>query len=431
MRISQPLEEKFAIFCLLFFTRTLEFNSLFVAPEGVASIAETSDTNPFVPVFQLLQHSIFLITLFLLAVRWKSTLLALSRNKFLVLLIILFLASFLWSGYPELTLRRSIALVQTSAFGLYFAARYTIREQLKLLAWAFALFMLINILFTLAVPRQGIEYGKHAGALRGAIEQKNFFGRLMVLGTLVFRMMVPETKRELLLARVGVCLAFVLVLLSTSKTALFAAICLLFILFPLYRTLRWPVRSAALVQTLCLLILGGAAMIIAGNLESLAAAFGRDLTLTGRTEIWTAILFKLQDSPWLGFGYWGFWHGFEGPSYDVFRVLGFNAYAPHSHNGLLELLIAVGIVGFTIFMISFLIVGRRAFIFAKLSQTRDGLWPLLYLSFLVIYNQSENTLVEHNSIFWVVYVAISFTKLLLPVVSVEPRPYFAESQPSR
>jgi exopolysaccharide production protein ExoQ len=428
MRISQSLEEKFTILSLLFFTKTLEFNSLFVTPEGASGFAVLDDYNPLRPALSIVQHSIFLFTLFLLLIRWKSTLSALLRNKFLILLIVVFLSSFLWSSFPELTLRRSISLLQTTAFGLYFAARYTIREQLKLLAWAFGLCIIINILFILAVPRHGIEYGKHVGAFRGAIEQKNFFGRLMALGAIVFSTMIPETKRELLLRRIGFCLAFLLVLLSTSKTALFVTICLLFILFPLYRSLRWSVRSATLFQTLSLSIISCVAIVIASNLESFAAATGRDLTLTGRTEIWRGTLFKLQDSPWLGFGYQGFWHGLEGPSFDVFRLLGSQAYAPHSHNGILELLTSVGIVGFSIFTISFLVVCRRALTLAKSTQFRDGLWLLLYVSFLLIYNQTENTLVEHNSIFWVVYVAIALTKLPLPISSPEPRPYLVESQ---
>src|ERR1700726_2268409 len=45
------------------------------------------------------------------------------------------LVSVAWSDAPALTFRRGIALVGTCLIALYIAARYRLREQLRLLVW--------------------------------------------------------------------------------------------------------------------------------------------------------------------------------------------------------------------------------------------------------------------------------------------------------
>jgi O-antigen ligase len=278
-------------------------------------------------------------------------------------------------------------------------------------ASSFGVSLAIHIVFTLILPGSGIEFGKHAGAWRGTLEHKNYFGRLMVLEAIVFRMIVPETKRQLILINLGFVISLTLILLSTSKTSQLTIVALLIILMPIYQSLRWHFRYATIFQIGFLLFSIFFSIIMIANLDDIQKYLGRDLTLTGRTEIWTAALQKAQERPWLGYGYQGFWHGREGPSSDILKFLSPGSYVPHSHNGFIELGLIVGFLGCLVFLISLLNNFRFALISARLSTGRNGLWPLMYLSFLVLYNQTEMTLLDHNSIFWVLYVAIALSKL--------------------
>ncbi|MGF1568339.1 MAG: O-antigen ligase family protein [Nodosilinea sp.] len=408
MKLS--LEKGFAIFSLLFFTGTLNFNSLFMASEGIETTQAIEAYNPLLPLLSLTQHGIFLVSAILLIARWKISIRTVLRNKFIFILVFLFLLSCLWSVYPDLTLRRSLALAETTIFATYLASRFTLKEQFKLLTWTLGISMVINIMLTLGLPSSAIESGKHVGAWRGAIENKNYFGRLMALCTLVFGIAEPESRRHNALLKVGFCLSLVLLILSSSKTALVSIVYLWLVLLPIYKSTQWNFRIATVFQSIFFLIMGCGLVLIASNLDSIATVFGRDLTLTGRTGIWLAVFTKLQEQPLLGYGYYGFWNRLDGPSRDVIEAVGNNYIVPHSHNGFLELALATGILGVATFAISFLLVCRKSItqIYLGKEHTRN-FWPVLYLSFLMIYNLTENTLVSHNSVFWVIYVSLALS----------------------
>jgi hypothetical protein len=44
--------------------------------------------------------------------------------------------------------------------------------------------------------------------------------------------------------------------------------------------------------------------------------------------------------------------------------------------------------------------------------TADGLWPLLILTFMLLYNFSESVLLEKNNVNWTLYVAAVCSPLL-------------------
>ena len=155
------------------------------------------------------------------------------------------------------------------------------------------------------------------------------------------------------------------------------------------------------------------------NFEKILLSLGRDSTLSGRTVIWSAILEKIQERPLLGYGYLGFWHNIYGDSADVGKALGNTYIPPHAHNGFLDLVLSFGWIGALFFGLSFFLVVRRAIIVVYWRSVTEELFPFLYLSFLVLYNSIEATLVEHNSIFWVLYVSLASTRFLTLDISEE------------
>ena len=38
------------------------------------------------------------------------------------------------------------------------------------------------------------------------------------------------------------------------------------------------------------------------------------MTLTGRTELWATVIEMIREHPWFGYGYSGFWLGWDGES---------------------------------------------------------------------------------------------------------------------
>lgn len=396
-------QQFFTVVAILFFTRAFELESLFNASEG--EVDPVFIANPLESLISLSQHVIFLISLFLLAIQGKSTLQTIARNKFIWPLILMVLVSFRWSDFPAITQPRSLAFLETCTFGLYLATKYTLKEQLRLLLYALGIVTLFSLLFSVVIPSRAIEMGIHAGDWRGPFRQKNLFARVLVLSTVAALCCTPQHQREryFLLGILG--LSFGLVLMSGSRTALGVAI-LLVALRQLYQAFRWKATAAIplfLTIALCLVCISalGVNLITEGTID-----------LSGRLTIWSALMDKIQLRPWLGYGYLGFWHGIYGESAYVGKVYGTTYIPPHSHNGFFELILALGLWGVLFFCLSFISTARRALISATFTRSNEGLWPMMYLSFIILYNQTESTLVEHNSIFWVLYVSLALSKFI-------------------
>ena len=343
--------------------------------------------------------------------QWRNIFRVLVRNIFLWGLVTIVMLSFLWSPFPDMTQRRSLAFLETCVFGIYFASRFPLKEQLRILLYALAAVGLFSLLFSLALPGSAIEAGVHAGAWRGPFLQKNLFARVMVLGATVCLAITPENKKERYVIWGASALFITLVFLSTSKTALGLAIFFM-LLKQLYKVCWWRGTKAIPFLLTFVLIVGCLMTFVVGNYESLIISAGRDPTLSGRTLIWSALIDKIQERPWLGYGYVGFWAGLDGESAYIAKAYGTTYVPPHSHNGFFELILAFGLCGVFFFGLSFLSIARRAIISARLNQRLEGLWPLIYLSFIVFYNQTESTLVEHNSIFWVIYVSLALSRFI-------------------
>ncbi|NEZ54410.1 O-antigen ligase family protein [Leptolyngbyaceae cyanobacterium CCMR0081] len=409
-RAFELREYIFSGFSIIFFTNLLRLNSLFRSSEGELG-SSSYGSNFLAPINSLIQHTIFLIVIILVVSHWQEITRVFVRSIFLWGLIILILCSFLWSPLPDITQRSSLALFQTYLFGVYFASRFTLEEQLRILFFSLSITGISSLLFSLAFPRNAIEAGVHAGAWRGPFEQKNLFARLMVLGSTVCLAITPKNNKERYIILGALALFIVSVILTASKTAL-GLVILLIVLKQFYKVCWWKGTKAIPFLLTLFLITACFILFIVGNYESLITSAGRDPTLSGRTIIWSALIDKIQERPWLGYGYMGFWSGLDGESAYIAKAYGTTYVPPHSHNGFFELILAFGLWGVLLFGFSLLSITRRAIISARLNQTSEGLWPLLYVSFILFYNQTESTLIEHNSIFWVIYVGLAFSRFI-------------------
>jgi exopolysaccharide production protein ExoQ len=366
----------------------------------------------------LLYFCIYIITSILLIARWKKVLYVLKRDRWIISIIGLAFISILWSNDPARTFSSSIALLGTTLFGLYFATRYSLKEQIKLLAWVYGIAIALSLLFAVLPPHYGIMGGTHAGTFRGIYTHKNTFGKIMVPAGVVFILLTHSMHRYRTLIWAGFAVLVALLLLSQSTGSVSNFLILLGALWS-YRTLRW--RSQNLFPALLSLgaLGGGLIMLFSVEGDRLFNWLGKDPTLTGRTDIWQFILETIAKRPWLGYGFSAFWQGLDGDSAYIWRAARWNV--PESHNGLLELGLALGCVGMVIFLFGFWVTLVRAIAAVRASKTPEELWLLLCLTYLVLANLTESSLLVQNNIFWVLYSATAFTVLIPPVPSL-PEP---------
>ncbi len=389
-------EKAFVIFALLLFTDA--FISLLRRQEGF--VLDSTDGDP---VMQIFLFGVYIVTLFLILLRWKNVVHLAIAEPLLMVLVAIALVSVLWSVAPMVTLRRSVALIGTTLFGVYLAMRYSLKEQLQLLAWTLGITSLLSFLFALAPPHLGIHSeGGHIGAWRGIYVQKNALGRTMGLSIVLFSLFILYESKHRWIAWVGLVLSATLILLSTSATPLLSSLAVLGLL-PLYSIWRWR-NPLFLPFFIMALTLGSvAALWLLNQAEAILGATGRDFTFTGRTELWAILLQMIQKHPWLGYGYSAFWLGSKGESGRVWNLLRWEP--TYAHNGYLQLGLDLGLLGILIFVLGFLMNFGRAFTWARVNQTVEGMFPLAYLTFLLPYNVTESIILQQNNIFWVLYVS--------------------------
>jgi exopolysaccharide production protein ExoQ len=368
---------------------------------GEAGDQGLSSRNENDPRAQMLLFGIYLVAVALSSRRANAWWRAMTADLVLVGLVGWTVASVSWSAAPEVTLRRALALVGTSFFGIYLTVRYSLESRLRLVGAGIGLVALYG--WFVAPPE--LDTG---GAFTGVFNQKNTLARLMALATVVFISMAWERRLRVVGIGGGV-LSFALVVIARSASALVVVLTLLGLL-PLFRQLKRDARLVVVLGITAILVLGIGVLFAAPAIDALTAALGRDPTFTGRTELWQLVLDMIRRSPWLGYGYEAFW--LWGGNLRVLVDTALYWEPPHAHNGFLEVTLGTGVIGLVLFGFVLVRGAARAVIFIRRQQTPMRLWPLTYLCFYLLYNVTESSALVRNSITWVLFVSV--------LVSVSP-----------
>jgi O-antigen ligase len=159
----------------------------------------------------------------------------------------------------------------------------------------------------------------------------------------------------------------------------------------------------------------GLYFFLSTNAGALFSSIGKDATLTGRTDLWPLVIDMIWKQPWLGYGFGGFWQGLNGESAYIWYAAGWPA--THPHNGFLAICLDLGLVGLLIFILGYLRGFIKAVALVRFSNTAEAVWPILYLTYIVLTNLTESTLIGSNQITWVLYIAVT---LSLQVASINP-----------
>ncbi|MGZ8369737.1 MAG: O-antigen ligase family protein, partial [Caulobacteraceae bacterium] len=253
--------------------------------------------------------------------------------------------------------------------------------------------------------------------------EKNALGAINTFG-LIFctaaAILVPKRKWIWLAFSV---LCFGLILMSTSKTSLLAALlalsCMAFVL--MFRAGRvWAVISVWGAVSVALALTG----LVFAAPELLFQAIGKDATLTGRTELWAAALHQWESHKLLGFGYSVFWERLSpwSPVEWVVHDAGF--YVGHAHNGWLETLLSLGLVGIAVWSLCYLEIVIRA-----LCSVVSSPGAYVILPFLVVFTLrsiTEVAIIDFHDIEWLLFIAAA-VKIASPRSWEEDRAELAET----
>ena len=351
--------------------------------------------------------AIYAFTFLSIALRWKHFVYALTKEKLLLLVIAIALCSVLWSVNVESTFDTNKGLIRATALGIYIAVRYSLKEQLNIAAWTFGSAAVVSLLYCLIFPDLGIQFAttEETAGWRGIFFHKNHFGRQMSYAAAIFLIFVRKQPqaRWLCWSLLGISLS--LLLLSNSKTAL---LCFLvsIALLPIATILKQSITRLSIILPYALLFLTGFTVTVLFNLESILTALGKDITFTGRVPVWAFLGEKIAQRPWLGYGHSAYW---DTVSNDTGYIYSFNWDFGHAHNGFIEVALSIGIVGLTLFLISFLLAYQKAIALIRLEDTAESFWCLQFLTITLVTNLTIGTSFLETSSYWILFVSMLFS----------------------
>lgn len=393
---DQSFFEKFLLFFLLVLATGAGLGAYIAKQEGGAAYAYNGGNH----LIQFIFSSVYLYFFFRLAQRGREAWDLIKREKWIAAYWLWALASSFWSVSTSLTAVHWIALLGTGLVGLYMALNFEPLEQLSLIARCLAAVAVASLIAALVVPSIGVAQG---GAWQGVFFPKNSLGRMMALGTFSFVLLAIDqrSKRWRNLVMAALCCA--LLLLAESATAI--VVCALMLaLLPFRKMLAMGNRLMVPLLALFSMLTVPLVVWLAMNSKAILALLGRDSSLTGRLPLWSVVLQEIATRPLLGFGYGAFWSTAEADR--VRATIGWAA--PNAHNGFLEILLAVGLMGGALFLIGLL---RNLALAVR--AVRSGVrgaesWPFFFLMFNLLYSMTESSLLSANFILSMLFVANSY-----------------------
>lgn len=284
----------------------------------------------------------------LAAFRPVATIADLLSSRALFLLPAFCLLSTIWSLYPGLTFRHALQLTATFVIAVLIARCVPFRTAMA------AIFLTLLVLVMVSVVAG--PYRSDTGALVGLFGSKNEMAGMSALLTLTgFGM---ATLRDgwpplRIVAALGAVVGLAAAILAQSLGALayIGAGAGAFVAIVLLPRIGLSAQLTGLVLALMLAVLLGTA--IAAEFAYFTSAFvhltGKDITLTGRTELWLVALNLIAERPLLGTGYQAFWVHGHIPAEALWEAFAIESRSGFNfHNTYLSNAVEIGVIGVAI-----------------------------------------------------------------------------------
>lgn len=380
------------------------------------------------PLDRAVLSGIFCLGLLILAKRrfiWSN---AIKKNIFLMLLLGYMLISIFWSDMPFVSFKRWVREFIAIVMAFMVATELDPKKAVESI-FRRTIYVLIPFSYMLIhyFPKYGREYGRWSGVQMwvGVAMQKNGLGRLCLFATffLIWAFITRRQKKNAPVIKYQNHVEVFILLMTfwlmggpqhnfsysvTTNVAFAAGLIALIGLFWMKKR-NAELGPKALIVIVALIICYGTFTPMIGKLSviDISTTFGRDETLTGRSDIWTTLVPYAMQKPILGYGHGGFWT-------DAMRQL----TSSHAHNGYLDVVLNLGFVGLLLFIIFLMFCSRKA----QKIMIKDFDWGVLLICFLliiVVHNIAESSFTSFTS--HLLAVILFLVVSLMPTISNSPR----------
>ncbi len=368
---------------------------------------------------------LWILVLGTLIISWRAgivTVLSRNLNPFLLLFFALAAVSIGWSIDPSLSVRRVFRMMTIVLACVGFVSMGWHAHRFQNVVRPILTIMLIgSILFGLIFPTLAIQQQNSAelvGAWHGLANQKNSLGAIASIGLIFWFHAWLTREVKFLPALVGVATAGICLVLSRSSTALAATPVVMIFLLALLRSpqnLR-PYMPYLISMLILVVIIYSLAILnlIPGTatlMTPITMLTGKNMTFTGRTEIWAIIADHIHYHPFLGTGYGAYWTpepilGMD--SYEFMWRMG-SFYPGSAHNGYLDIVNDLGWTGLICFIGYVITYIRQSLQLLRVDPNQAALYLALFLQ-QAITNMSETH--------WFSVLSVDFVIMTLATTSL-------------
>jgi O-antigen ligase len=319
----------------------------------------------------------------------------------LVLIVILAGLSAFWSDEPATTARRALGLLGSSVLALFFVCRLGLKGIVETVGLAVAIAAALSLPLIMFAPDIGIMVP--GGEWQGYFVHKNGLGLTMVFGALSAATLLEGSRGAYRAALFAALVLFGVLLIGSRHTAgMVLAVVLAGFFFLLLRMRAERSGRPALLAAGAL-----SAVIIMSLVSGFDAGealnlLGKDASLSGRTDVWSAATEAINERPVLGYGY----SEFSNSNGDLERYreeAGWDAYS--AHNGFLQVAVELGAVGEAILIAVLVLCVVRSWRTFWRGNDRLSMWPLLAALCVIFANLTEATFATYHEVSWIIFVS--------------------------
>ncbi len=360
----------------------------------------SSRSRGFVGSFVIPGVSLGLVVWFIVC-NARSVLAFAIQQKLFSTLALLCLVSTVWSQDPKRTAINGFFYLLNTFFAFYLVLRFKPNDIMKLVIMGCGTITVLGLIMVFFFPQYGIVHSaRDLGSWQGIYIDRNTFAKSTVF--LLSPMLVIGRQKFTVFRSLFILLISFSIFKAHTATAIIVLLAYLLVMAGIHLSGRFERRSATLVISafasviLILFTLGDT------YLSTLLGLFGRDASLSGRTEIWGSVISSILKQPILGYGYYAFWLGLHGESANT--ILATHWVFSYAHNGILEIFLQLGVVGAALLCATFLQAVRNAVYCLKRPRTVGVDWLVGIIVLTAFYNIDEGTLMFPNEILSILYI---------------------------
>lgn len=343
------------------------------------------------------------------------------------LYVVLCSLSILWSAYPAETALASALMIATTAVGVLLACGLSLREITDALSRALEAALVLSLLLELYVAlwlQQPLAplymrewesiplsyywvYGDifKGGPIQGIVGNRNPLAFIALLTLICIAVRWADRRVHPVSLVVWTAISVLVLALTGSATVSVAAVVCVAVMGVMWLMRHVPERYRPWVVTAALSVAVALAAAALGWHAQLSALLGRSEDLSGRWQIWKAVIGLWEEHTILGWGWIMYWVPWI-PVFSNLVIRPDGTPTMSAHNAYIEALFQTGVVGGALVVVIVCVLVYRSFrlAFRYLDSDASVLLPALMMTALVVQSLTESRLLSEGN--WVVVCAL-------------------------